>query len=646
LYYQAKRTLGSENLRLLKLLIFGPPGAGKSSLLKVLLGNNPDLEQNSTGVCDINLVQCTIAALITSDPVYKSTWTKVELKHEISRLKHIIDKKLDSVAAVESIVSQNVHDTSQDSQNVPLQIETKHFFNADAKCIEEDSPIFTQTSSLIACYDCGGQLEFFDVMPALMTIPTGYVMVFDMSKDLNSHTSMYHSDNAKLELQNNTSTKDLMKTALANVQSCTTSVSNVTITSRLPTRGKLVVVGTHLDKLEEKYHKVSHIDKEITKLFPGSIEKIINVQVRSDKNIKIVHPISNITEEGRDDIAQEIRTAIEHMAEKVTADVPISWLLFQLEVRLKGIEKGYVLLKECVEVAKHCYIEESDVNSVIGYFHELGILLNYPKLEGVVFCDHQWLFDKLTKLIKLKFVPIFGIDSGIKKGVLKEEALCQLYAEDFTSDDILNYRNLLQLFESLSIIAKLPDETGRYFVPALLNPAPTDSIEKSPNFIGSKIYDTLIVKFANRYLPRGVFCCLVATLMKSETGLRVQYNENVYKDLLIFQISTNQQYLLLRDNVQSIAVEMYSTGNGSLQEPVFICSILYKALTKVCNDIHLTSDFKFGFACNQCNRFAGVEDHIPFLARSSCESCEFAEELSENQVIWFISIDFLIRKVY
>ena len=80
LYYQAKHDLGSEKLQLLKLLIFGPPGAGKSSLLKVLLGGDPDPVRNSTGVCDRHLVQCTIA--VTSDD-HDSTWVKVNLEDEI-----------------------------------------------------------------------------------------------------------------------------------------------------------------------------------------------------------------------------------------------------------------------------------------------------------------------------------------------------------------------------------------------------------------------------------------------------------------------------------------------------------------------------------------------------------------------------------
>ena len=652
LYYQAKHNLGSENVQLLKLLIFGPPGAGKSSLLKVLLGSNPDVEQNSTGVCDRKLVQCKIAVR-TAGSKHESTWTKVELKHEILRLKHKIYEKLDPAAA-NSAVSQSICNFNQESQNNHLHIENNYFFNNSSEPVEDSSSsaIITDTTSLIACYDCGGQLEFFDVMPALMTIPTGYVMVFDMSKDLQSRKSTHYLDGEKFEHKTNTKTKDLLNTALANVQSCTTSVSNATaVTSRLPTRGKLVVVGTHLDKCgvsdDEKYKKVLQIDKEVADLLPGSIDQFINVKVRDDENIKLVHPISNTAPEGRKDVAQEIRTAIEQMAKKVTEDVPISWLLFQLEVRHIGESKNYVRLEECVEIAKNCYIKEADVNDVIGYFHELGILLNYrdiPELQDVVFCNPQWLFDKLTKLIKLKYKPRFTL---IKKGVLNKNNLCELYKEDFAHNDILNYEILLHLFESLNIIAKLPNETDLYFVPAILNPAPLNIDETLPKAYGSsKIHDTLIVKFTKQYLPRGVFCCLIADLMNAKTDLILQCNDNAFKDLLVFQISSDQQYVFLRDKIDSITVEIYCRGNEPLTQPDVVCGILYKALKRVCKNINLKCDFKFGFTCTTCNDFAGIESHFPFPTQTSCEKCQHEEELTDGQVVWFISTNFLIRKVH
>ena len=67
-------------------------------------------------------------------------------------------------------------------------------------------------------------------------------------------------------------------------------------------------------------------------------------------------------------------------------------------------------------------------------------------------------------------------------------------------------------------MAILPGETDQYFMPALLNPAPADVNTTMERCYGNKIYDTLIVKFNNRYIPQGVFCCLVAECMKSNVN--------------------------------------------------------------------------------------------------------------------------------
>ena len=60
---------------------------------------------------------------------------------------------------------------------------------------------------------------------------------------------------------------------------------------------------------------------------------------------RIIHPISNTDCEGRDEAAQKIRTAIEDMSkyQQSSTQVPINWLLFQLEVQLTG--EDYILNK-------------------------------------------------------------------------------------------------------------------------------------------------------------------------------------------------------------------------------------------------------------------------------------------------------------
>ena len=97
--------------------------------------------------------------------------------------------------------------------------------------------------------------------------------------------------------------------------------------------------------------------------------------------------------------------------EKVSKQVPISWLLFQYESKLHSIP--CILQSDCEKIAEKCYIDKNDVDDVLLFFHELGILLCYQdkdkKLSHVVFSEPQWLFARLTKLIELKYHPYYMI---------------------------------------------------------------------------------------------------------------------------------------------------------------------------------------------------------------------------------------------
>ena len=662
LYYQAKHVLGTEKLQLLKLLIFGPPGAGKSSLLKVLLGGDPDPVRNSTGVCDRKLLQYRIAVAM-SGYESKSTWVKIEFEDEIRRLKQRIEERLNKISSASE-------DFPPNPKSANLKIEAKYFFSqttqAQDRQISAFVQIYKQTSALIACYDSGGQPEFFDVMPALTTAPTGYVMVFDMSKDLMTKSVEFYRKGRRssAELTAHYTNAELMKTALANIQSCAKSISSGwSITSRLSKFGHLLVVGTHLDKCGDTKDKQDDKVLQIEQVMEDDILRVpidstVHIVERDGKVTKLIHPISNTIKVGRDDVAQEIRTAIENMCDgdRTSEDIPISWLLFQLEVRHN--EKYFISHQRCIEIAADCYIKKEDVNNILKYFHELGILLHYsdvPTLKHVVFCDPQWLFDKLTKLIELKYDPPHTIKQKILKGIFDKIFLSDVYKKDFVQNDILNYEHLLELFVFLNIMAVLPGEEGQYFMPALLNPAPPGIDVSLQQCYGRKKFDTLIVKFEDRYLPRGVFCCLVAECMKNAVGWSIQHNKAVYKDLIIFQVSSDQ-CIFVRDKIDHIAVEMYclTTGDQVLSvSPDIICSKLYTALQEVCRKMKIVDDFKIGFACRYplvdstlCGGgFAVVKNQLPFQEELFCKQCGRKQNLEMDQVVWLISIKFLKNMV-
>jgi len=77
--------------------------------------------------------------------------------------------------------SEEKNKSGKNSEETPsLQTEVEKMLEAYGKPDAGSKNI----STLMVCYDSGGQPEFFDVIPALATNPIGYIMVLDLSKKL------------------------------------------------------------------------------------------------------------------------------------------------------------------------------------------------------------------------------------------------------------------------------------------------------------------------------------------------------------------------------------------------------------------------------------------------------------------------------
>ena len=223
------------------------------------------------------------------------------------------------------------------------------------------------------------------------------------------------------------------------------------------------MVGTHLDRCGQTIHEKLR-----------KVDEIETVMVHCDCDGRIVHPISNTDCNGRDEAAQKICTAIEDMSKyaKSYSQVPINWLLFQLEVQLTG--KDYIGRSECIEIAKKCYIKENEIDYVLIYFHDLGIFLHYNEVSGLkhmIFCNPQYLFDQLTELIKFKYNATPLVQKNINKGIFDKQRLCSIYNKKLDAKGKLKSEDLLELFTHLKIMSMLPNKPDQYFMPALYTTA-------------------------------------------------------------------------------------------------------------------------------------------------------------------------------
>ena len=678
-YLKAKHDLGSEKLNLFSILFFGPSGAGKSTLLGVLLQKNIKSLRDSTGILDRKLVQFKVA--VQKDTVQSiSHWKIVSIDEEILRLKHTIEKNI----VERTDKKKDPADEKKDTTSVKLQpadmkvdkklesmaesSEGQHLLPKEDQLSRVQNQ-FIMSNTLIACYDSGGQSEFFDVMPAMCAITTGNIMILDMSKDLHSQLDSEYFKQGELwgssDTKTHYTTVQLLKTAVANIQSHATHYTSRSATNSCSKNTQLLVVGTHLDLCgdteDEVCEQLHRIEKVIYDDVLQDCSPISIIQRDKGKNTKIVHPIANISDKDNDKVAkdreeaaQEIRTAIENMSnnDNVNKEIPISWLLFQYEIKLQSTP--CILRSNCDEIAEKCYIDKADIDDILLFFHELGILLFYKqvkKLEHVVFSDPQWLFNQLTKIIELKYDPSYEAEKSIKKGIFRKEFLAEIFGKDFESNQILRYEDLLGLYIHLNIMAGLSDKEEQYFMPALLNPAPI-GIQLDEEF-GKKVLSTLFIKFQDGFFPRSVFCCLIALSMQKNETWKLQ-TTTAYKDVVVFQIENNREYLILFDKLNHISVEIHHKEDLPPSNHQVLCYKLHENLIEVCNKIYIYGDFKFGFLCEKCESgesFASVQVQYPYMYYPEtllCAVCDHNPKMNYDQLMWFIPpnvVDILNTKV-
>ena len=670
MYAQAVNDLGSEELQLCKVVFFGPPGVGKTSLCKVLIKSTDtkqESEQSSTDILDIKLVQFTVE--VTKDEKEgKSVWNVVTLEKEIKRLHRIIEKRLHNRENPNELQQESYNKVQQkhpplEDVSLPIVEKNESIHEMICDCLPEPPTIekqktYQKTSNFfIALYDSGGQPEFFDVMPLLNTLPTGNVMVFNLNESLNAKISPeLYEKGCRMFTGKEThyTNAELMKTALANIESCITKRS-------VSGHKKVLVVGTHLDEYvvgkENIEESLSQLDDTLCKaVLSDSTRSMLVYYSREGEEDRIVHPISNINfDKQQNEVAQKIRTAIEGMCKiaNTKTKIPNSWLLFQYQIRL--LKKPCISLRDCQNIADRVYIKE-DVKVVLMYFHDLGILLNYKELDDVVFCDPQWLFKQLSTLIRAKYNKSFSPD--MENGIVTIKFLAKNIYPSLEKDteEILKLKDLLKLFTSLYIIAKLPDKDSenflgeepeeRYFMPALLSPAPQNL---SLSEFGKAFYDTMYVMFKGTLFPRGMFCCLVALLTKKQNTFKILEN-NMHKNLIIFQKVTDesQNYVILSDKINHMTVELYQQNEYNLLHEIY-CE-LAEALQEVCRRMRLNYQFQFGFACREksCQEKNSKKDTatvaIVDLRHSccpkimSCTGCSKSVTLSYNQLLWFVPL--------
>ena len=539
--------------------------------------------------------------------------------------------------------------------------------------LERKSP--DEVWNILTFMDTGGQPQFISMLPAVNSFAMITFIVHKMQTggqdSLNKIVKVQYG-NEKGEL----STPHPHKyTYLQLIETLISYASNIllpdaTFLDKVKVESKkhentrsIALVGTHSgdDQISEDDIKI--IDKELTK----AVEKsgIDYIKPGLNKNYQYLVPVDNkkqsiksemqVTEKDTkrytdpSDIRRYIQKFLNYQDE---IHVPIKWLLLELEIR-KVCQQNNCNLMSYDDVLKIAKAKQLNYNGEFGddvnidgeqfikqglrFHHSFGVLLYFEDVEGMeklVITNHQWLFNKLSRIVEYSFTCDTKVElKELKNGIFKKSLLdsdCLDIGKDF-KDSLIDIKSVdpintfLKLLEYLRIAAPLTENTVKYFMPCLLDSCELTYLEaKIPEYQANGI-ESLLIQFKSTdertySFPRGAFCFLVVELMVS---LKWTPYRQAYVNLITLFNKDEAYYLTLIDRIFCLEIHVKCKKSNNVHDEVR--GIIDKALHSISNKIKINFNLCYGFLCSSQDCPLSKEIHISYVT-DNCDYCCCSED--------------------
>ena len=555
---------GYVYVMLVKVIVEGPAGVGKTSLLYLLLGKAPPEERNSTGCAER-------AIRVIRVGKEGEEWSEIstkEFQEMIAEAVPILCEQLKTrgkgmnelakvLSEVEGVDVEGEEGDGSDGREGGDERGRKEARESESSASAEDSKavidgviqkltkLVSGRSSrrlldmeLIYLTDCGGQQAFWDLAPIFTYDTSATLFVHRLCEKLDEHplNDLYQSGQQVGPSQRaSLTTAEAFKTMLRGLhegekrgsregkkQDVQEDSTEEAETERKH-RSKIIAVGTHKDLVDECEETPEDKSKKLAAIASPHFKD--DVVYRNETLEEIVFQVD--TKSPKDDDkkeAREIKASIEKGARH--HKIPIWWFILQMILEALSLRLGRQVLskKECVHVSSTLGFSEEELDAALAFFDKLNIFL-YKRsiLPGVVFTNAQVPLDKLSKLVEKQYHlkaaeadPTKASNRAMtghwKKfrdsGILTVDILKEFH--DHYVDGIFAIKDFLILLEKLLVISKLsPTE---YFFPAILEMTDEGKIRECLISSSSSKMAALVVQFPTGWAPPGVYCCSVCHL--------------------------------------------------------------------------------------------------------------------------------------
>ena len=648
---KARKENKTLKVRYGRVLFSGSSGAGKTSFYKLLLKRCRSEHHISTGLAQSEQV----VAAVKVDAHKKDKcveFNELDIKQEILKLKTLLNTMATGEANKPIIKVKLSSNKALKLCYVESLMATEEISNLKAESVNQTEMI--DELNIFTFMDTGGQPQFISMIPAVNSSAMVTFVVHDLQYGLNDRVTVSHGG------------KDGKQTFIPYTIGCTNleliksliSFTNNSFLQKKPfleeiceTRRNenithLSFVGTHLDKIlastngEDSIHKTDNTLDTILK--EAGVEHVwMNVHAK----YKYLIPVNNLTTEGENeygthDSAEKIRRKLyDKIWQQEVYNVPIVWLLLELEIRSKCEKQKFITYQDVVKLCQqHDLIqEEVHIKNGLRFHHLFGVLLYFdeiPELADYVFTDYQWMFNNLTEIVYQSYLKHdhdnIKVETDFKwKGFFTESLLdkCELKLKHKseslkeTVSEIDFKQGFIELLKYLKIVAPLTVE-GKgimYFMPSLLS---TCDLTKDQCAIPPEVLpqntiicdktEPLLIQFrlTNHIrnpgsFPRGTFCCLIVELLQYTSTWCLFWsdtNQKIFDNLVTLLYRQTGQHVTFIDRIFYLEVVMLQANGYSFNPKHYeIKEILRKALYKIGQKLNFYNfSLTFSFICHDC----------------------------------------------
>ena len=514
-YHQILATHDSLLMWFIKVILYGAPRLGKSTVRRRIAGEIDDIsssgemEQPSTGVVESGIVIRNLSsstALVTPSE-WRFTQDLAEEANFILWLffghntekEVVVDSKMTSslsseiaeasqpevekspikISPMEIPIAESAEIVSKPSSSIdsrphqsPMILEVVELFRkaASPSFWKNVKPLFKDTA-FIKMEDTGGQPEFMDMQAALTIGPALYLLFCKLIDELQSqYTVSYLSSSGQstTPMQSTYTVEEVILSALASI-SCFKSYSTTSpvVSETTSTNGDELlascnqsvayILGTHKDLVSEQ--QIEEFDKKLQESI-RSTDFFSKGLVQFASKDRMVLPIDNM-HGGKDEI-KKVRQFLEEGMKRhfKKLSIPAAWLVLSLCLRKR--EERMSSLQSVLQLAGELGMSEEEAKLALWFLHHhAGVLMYFPKLaelKDTVICDTQIVYDSATNLI----IDTFRFGSGVgvaasekfrETGQFSLNDICKATAS--VSGDYIPLLKLVKLLEYLNIIAPI-----------------------------------------------------------------------------------------------------------------------------------------------------------------------------------------------